>query len=1455
MKVFIRHPKGWGALALALAVLASVPLLAAAPSSSSPPAVASAHEPPSGQRTAVWLVLRSKADLSAAYGIKDWAARGRFVTQQLQTVAQNSQTNLRNELTRRGLKYQSAWIINAIRVDADATTTKELSNHPDVERVVRDVRFQIPKPLTGPAAAHPTAIEWNISRIRAPEVWASLGTRGEGITVGSIDTGTQFDHPALARQYRGLQPDGSVDHNYNWYDPSLVCGNPSLVPCDNVGHGTHTMGTMVGDDGNPGENQIGVAPGVRWMTAKGCEDLSCSTSALLAAGQWMLAPTDLSGNNPRPELRPQVINNSWGDGPTDPVFQPIVQAWIAAGIFPVFSNGNDGDFGCGTSGIPGAYPESYSVGAFDINDAIASFSGRGPSAFGVTKPDVAAPGVDVRSSVPGGGYESWGGTSMAAPHVAATVALMWSAAPSLMGDVAATRSLLDAAAVDREDLSCGGAPGDNNVWGEGALDAFRAVELSPRGPTGLLTGAVTDAATGAALPGVRIAVTGPSERATITDDVGRYSFVLPVGTYTVSANLFGYGTVTVAGVVVSEGGTVTQDFSLAQVPSHAVAGRVTDPAGTPVPGATVTVLATPLLPVTTGTDGRYRFDQVPEGTYDIRVEAGGCFEPLTRTLTVDGNETLDFMLSGRSDAFGYFCRLQSPSYVDATTVVPLSGIEASIELPLPFLFTFYGETYERVFVSTNGVLNFLAHNVDYINTPLPNVALPNAAIYPFWDDLYVDSEASVRTLTRGVAPTRQFVIEWRNVTFYSDQTSRVSFEVVLSENGEVLMQYRDIGDSSLERGGSATVGIENESGTVALMTSFNTPAVSAERAILFDLPPNGIVQGVVRNANDGLPVADATVRALRGGSVFRSATTNAQGRYRLQLPLGTYGLAVSAVNYETESGGVRLSVDDEVVNRDWTLRTARAVVSPPVLEFIVPAGQRRVRTLTLSNTGSAPLRWELAEAGGQQMQPTPLHARVRDAKAEPNGPTARRMMGLAATPGWAASLTGEVLRNWTATGLDVPWGVGYTQNVWVSDAVQRLNHEFTVEGAATGLTWAAPWSGEWPADMAYDAARGLMCQLAVGGDNGIHCWNPLTGEEVDSITGPFAWTGISQRGLAYRPDDDTFYVGGWNEGIIYHVQGLSHPDRGAVLGQCSPPDGAISGLAWNGSFGVLWAATNSPTDTIYELNPATCTVLNTLAHPSPGYNGGGLEMDAQGNLWMVAQGTRQVYLIESGVPAFTDVPWLSERPRRGTLAPGRTQEIAVTVDTTGLAPGVYQATVFVRTNSGRQPLLQTRISLIVPAYQQAVNSGGATFVDHLADRWAADQRYRQGGWGFLEPSERVATPRPIAGTVDDPLYQRARRGFVEYRFDNLPPGVYQLELRFAEIQDQPRLRRVYDVVAETQLVLPAHDIANEVGQLTADDHSFFLTVTDGQLNLRLVPRDGFGVPLINAIRVTQRPDR
>ena len=155
--------------------------------------------------------------------------------------------------------------------------------------------------------------------------------RGENVVVANIDTGVQFDHPALVQQYRGNNGDGTFDHNYNWFDAQKLCGSPSR-PCDGGGHGTHTMGTMVGDDGDPGPNQIGVAPRARWIATNGC----CAVDALMSSFQWLMAPTDLAGQNPSPERRAHVVNNSWGGPSGDPLFQAAVQAWVAAGIFPSF---------------------------------------------------------------------------------------------------------------------------------------------------------------------------------------------------------------------------------------------------------------------------------------------------------------------------------------------------------------------------------------------------------------------------------------------------------------------------------------------------------------------------------------------------------------------------------------------------------------------------------------------------------------------------------------------------------------------------------------------------------------------------------------------------------------------------------------------------------------------------------------------------------------------------------------------------------------------------------------------------------------------------------------------------------------------------------------------------------------------------------------------------------------
>ena len=1135
--------------------------------------------------TTFWVVLREKADLSPAFAIRDWNARGLFVIQRLQAVANSSQAEIRGLLQSRGVEHRPFWIANTIRVTAGQAILQELRARPEVEQILADEVYEIPPPEPGKEEPTVQTVEWGIDRIRAPLVWSTFNDRGDGIVIANIDTGVLYNHAALVRQYRGNLGGGSFDHNYNWFDPSNVCGNPSLVPCDNNGHGTHTMGTMAGDDGDPGTNQIGVAPHVKWIAAKGCETSTCSDAALLASGQWVLAPTDLSGQNPRPDLRPHIVNNSWGNNNgSDTFYQATVQAWIAAGIFPAFSNGNAGS-ACGTVGSPASYPQSYGTGSFDINNAIATTSSRGPAPAAVggeIKPDIAAPGVNIRSSWNNGAYNSISGTSMASPHTAGTVALMWSAAPSLIGDVALTRSILDQTAIDTSVLTCGGTAANNNVWGEGRLDAFAAVDQSPRGPTGTLNGVVTDSGN-TPIAGATVHAAGPTDRTTITDAAGAYSFLLPIGTYDVSASAFGYLTQTANGVVVSEGGTTTQDFTLQSAPSHQVSGYVRDTFGQPIANATVTIQNTPISPTTTDSSGFYSFASVPEGTYNVRATAGRCNTSQTQSLVVDGDEALDFALAQLTDSFGYFCRIESFNFIDANTVLPLTGDDASTQVSLPFPFTYYGQTYTSAFVATNGHMNFLASNTSFSNSAIPSTTAPNGAIYPFWDDLVVDASSSVRTQLLGMAPLRQFVIEWRNVRFLNDTTRRIRFEVVLHENSQILTQYTDIANDAREQGNSATVGIENHSGTVALQYSLNEAAITNNLAVRYRLPPQGFLEGVITDYNDGLPIAGATVRALQGATVVRQTTTDANGFYRMLLSLGSYTAEASATNYSTESAPVVLDTEDAVVTQDFAMKTARAEVSPASFQFILPASNTRTRNLTLHNTGSALMTWSIVES-----------------------------------------------------------------------------------------------------------------------------------------------------------------------------------------------------------------------------------------------------------------------------PA---VSWLSESPSNGTLAVGDTQLIALTADSTGLAPGVYDTTLLVQSNSGRQPSISVPFRLIVPAYRQGVNSGGGAYTDVEGDSWAADQAYASGSWGYANQSTAMSTKKQIAGTEDDPLFQKARRLQVEYRFDGLPNGVYQIELNFAEIQGMRRGQRVFDVTAEGVQLLLGFDIAAEVGLYTADYKTFFVVVTDGQLNLRFLTRRGYGDPIINAIRVTHRPDQ
>ncbi len=376
---------------------------------------------------------------------------------------------------------------------------------PEVQSISFDpwVHFNEPARETSAVVAERDGVEWGVGKINAPLVWA-LGYTGQGITIGGSDTGYQWDHPALKEKYRGWNAEkDTANHHYNWHDAihevsplsdtSRVnyCGLDAVEPCDDGSHGTHTMGTMTGDDGQG--NQIGVAPGAKWIGCRNMESGNGKPSTYLECFQWFLAPTNLNGRNPNPGMAPHVINNSWYcapiEGCTDlSVNELLRQAVInlkASGVVVVVSNGNFGSQGCNsTYGPPAYFEESFSVGSTRFDDTLSSFSSRGPVTIDGSnriKPNVTAPGSFVRSSVPINGYDVFSGTSMAGPHVAGLVALILSARPDLVGNVELIEQIVEQTAVFKEDPNdCGGIDGTqrpNNAYGWGRVDALAALNV------------------------------------------------------------------------------------------------------------------------------------------------------------------------------------------------------------------------------------------------------------------------------------------------------------------------------------------------------------------------------------------------------------------------------------------------------------------------------------------------------------------------------------------------------------------------------------------------------------------------------------------------------------------------------------------------------------------------------------------------------------------------------------------------------------------------------------------------------------------------------------------------------------------------------------------------------------------------------------------------------------------
>ncbi len=454
--------------------------------------------------------MREKADLSTAQRLPTKRAKGIEVHRQLTRTAATSQAPVLELLMSRGVRHRSFWITNAVQVNAgNLDLVKTLAQRDDVLNVFSVGKGKLDEPVhrsapsVGPTGSQAgLATGPSINHVKAPLAWAR-GYRGQGVVVAGADTGVRWTHSAIKRQYRGFDAaTGAADHNYNWRNAAgpPTCANGDTQPCDDDNHGTHTVGTIVGDDG--GTNQIGVAPDAEWIACKNMNNGVGVVPTYMDCMQWFIAPTDINGNNADPSKAPDVVNNSWGciEACAPPMLKDMIDASRAAGIVYVVSAGNDNQFflglttACSTVLSPLAvYRSAFTVGATQAtNDNIANFSSLGPvltnPAEGVAyrKPDIVAPGVGIRSATAGSdsSYASLSGTSMSGPHVAGVVALILSANPALRGHVSTIEDIITQTAKPlTSSKGCGGDSSSqvpNNVFGWGRIDALAAVELAEK---------------------------------------------------------------------------------------------------------------------------------------------------------------------------------------------------------------------------------------------------------------------------------------------------------------------------------------------------------------------------------------------------------------------------------------------------------------------------------------------------------------------------------------------------------------------------------------------------------------------------------------------------------------------------------------------------------------------------------------------------------------------------------------------------------------------------------------------------------------------------------------------------------------------------------------------------------------------------------------------------------------
>ncbi len=933
------------------------------------------------------VVMKDQADLSATSSMKTKVEKGDFVYNTLRVTADRTQKGLRTYLDKQGAKYTSYYIVNAILVSGG---TQDLlmgvAARSDVASVSANHMFTIKtgkakREQAGPEA--PATVEPNLAFVNADDVWA-LGDTGQGTVLAGNDTGLLWTHPAIQSHYRGWNG-VTADHNYNWW--SAVPGSYPQ-PMDSTGMGTFTAGVMVGDDG--AGNQIGMAPGAKTIHCRNTNWADQSQDTwYIECFEWDLAPWDLAGNNPRPDLAPDAVNVSWNYsiGGDNDLFGTAVDNLLAAGIVVDAPAGDSGS-SCSSLYSPGDYQEVLTTGSVypapgnALPGTITNYSSRGPSELdGNYFPDVMAPGQNIRSSsiwLPYYPYTTRSTTKAANPHITGLIGLMWSANPALRGMVDATMQIIKDTAVPltgQQGSNCGGdyIGGPNNDWGFGTIDALAAVQMARFYQAGTLEGAVTQSVGGAPIQGAAIQATMSITQSyqTTTDLAGLYAMTVLSGTYSVDATAFGYLPAEASGVVVTQDMTTTLDFALDVAPSHLLSVTVVD-ANTGWPLYAVTSLGgTPLNPVWNNPLTGHFEEVLPDGwVYTLGVDA---WTPgyLHQNVTVgpfytDTEVTVELQpdqVSCNAPGYEFVLHPALTSDFEANNGgFYIAGSNPSWERGAPINGPGAAHSGSNVWAtSLDG--NYNNNEDSYLFSPVIDLSSQagNPVVVSWWQWLQTQQYGDYAALQ----VSNDGGIDWMWVYgyVYGDvDLSWAKHTLVLDPSfavGNFQMRFHLWSDGSVNYPGWY---IDD----VNVGANVCTPMAG------------GLVVGNVSDANEGMPVTDATVANDSGFSTLTAATADpaiADAFYVLFSPAGSHEFTASYDSYTPDLETVDVA-EGRAIWQDFVLTAGHLVFDPHDIKVSLDMGSSLTQTLTITNNGSSPASFAIAEIANGFVPATSADART-----------------------------------------------------------------------------------------------------------------------------------------------------------------------------------------------------------------------------------------------------------------------------------------------------------------------------------------------------------------------------------------------------------------------------------------------------------------------------------------------